>query len=127
MGIQKNILVDGKEVPFKASAAVPRLYRLKFGRDLFQDFSTLQKSVEENENTEEVFRLGIDSLEIFESLAYIMAKHADSSVPDSPGEWLEQFQIFSIYRILPQLLTLWGLNMKTKAIIKKNNAPLTEP
>ena len=29
MAIKKNILVDGIEVPFKASAAVPRLFRLK--------------------------------------------------------------------------------------------------
>lgn len=35
MAIKKNILVDEIEVPFKASAAVPRLYRLKFGRDIY--------------------------------------------------------------------------------------------
>ena len=34
MAIQKNITIDGIEVSFKASAAVPRLYRLKFGRDI---------------------------------------------------------------------------------------------
>ena len=28
MAIQKNITIDGIDVPFKASAAVPRLYRL---------------------------------------------------------------------------------------------------
>ena len=33
MAIKKNITIDGIEVPFKASAAVPRLYRLKFRRD----------------------------------------------------------------------------------------------
>ena len=51
MAIQKNITIDGIEVPFKASAAVPRLYRLKFRRDIYQDFASLQKSV--GENTEE--------------------------------------------------------------------------
>lgn len=40
MGIKRNIVVDGMEVPFKASATVPRLYRMKFGRDIFKDFST---------------------------------------------------------------------------------------
>ena len=49
MAIKKNILVDGMEVPFKASAAVPRLYRLKFGRDIYKDFAALQKSVKELE------------------------------------------------------------------------------
>ena len=35
MAIQKNITFDRIEVPFKASAAVPRLYRLKFRRDIY--------------------------------------------------------------------------------------------
>ena len=46
MAIQKNITIDGIDVPFKASAAVPRLYRLKFRRDIYQDFAALQKSWE---------------------------------------------------------------------------------
>jgi len=125
MSVTKKIRIDEMEIPFKASAAITRMYRDQFRRDIFQDFATLQKSVEEN--TEEASALDIDSLEVFENLAYIMAKHADSSVPDSPDEWLEQFQIFSVYRILPQLLTLWGLNTETQAIAKKNNVPLTEP
>ena len=40
MAIQKNITIDGIDVPFKASAAVPRLYRLKFRRDIYQTCST---------------------------------------------------------------------------------------
>ena len=83
MAIQKNITIDGIDVPFKASAAVPRLYRLKFRRDIYQDFAALQKSV--GENTEESSALDIESLEVFENIAYIMAK------PASPDEWLEQF------------------------------------
>ena len=43
------------------------------------------------------------SLEMFENIAYIMAKHADPSIPDSPEEWLDNFSTFSIYQILPQL------------------------
>ena len=37
MAITKSIEIDGRQVPFKASAAVPRIYRLKFGRDIFSD------------------------------------------------------------------------------------------
>lgn len=104
---QKNITIDGMEVPFKASAAVPRLYRLKFRRDIYKDFASLKTDVEEgDENKSE---LDIESLEVFENIAYIMAKHADpESVPDSPDDFLEQFNTFSIYEILPQLIELWG-------------------
>ncbi len=125
MAIKKNILVDGMEVPFKASAAVPRLYRLKFGRDIYKDFAALQKSV--SEGNEDSSGLDIESLEVFENIAYIMAKHADpENVPDSPDDFLEQFNTFSIYEILPQLIELWGLNIETQVESKKNIARLTD-
>ena len=124
MAIKKNILVDGMEVPFKASAAVPRLYRLKFGRDIYKDFAALQKSVSEGD--EDSSGLDIESLEVFENIAYIMAKHADpENVPDNPDEWLEAFNTFSVYEVLPQLIELWGLNVETQAESKKNIAKLT--
>ena len=123
MAIQKNITIDGIDVPFKASATVPRLYRLKFRRDIYQDFAALQKSV--GEKTEESSALDIESLEVFENIAYIMAKHADPAVPASPDEWLEQFNTFSIYEILPQLIDLWGLNVETQVKSKKNIEKLT--
>ena len=124
MAIQKNITIDGIDVPFKASATVPRLYRLKFRRDIYQDFAALQKSV--GENTKESSALDIESLEVFENIAYIMAKHADAAIPSSPDEWLEQFNTFSIYEILPQLIDLWGLNVETQVKSKKNIARLTD-
>ena len=70
--------------------------------------------------------LRIESLEVFENIAYIMAKHADpENVPDNPDEWLEAFNTFSIHEVLPQLIELWGLNVETQAESKKNIAKLT--
>lgn len=124
MAIKKNITIDGIEVPFKASAAVPRLYRLKFERDIYKDFSALQKNVKEGD--EENSTLDIESLEVFENIAFVMAKHAEpDNVPDNPDDFLEQFNTFSIYEILPQLIELWGLNTATQVESKKNIARLT--
>ena len=124
MAIKKNIVIDGREIPFKASAAVPRLYRLKFGRDIYKDFASLQTNVEEEDA--EKSGLDIESLEVFENIAFVMAKHADpDNVPDSPDDFLEQFNTFSIYEILPQLIELWGLNTATQIESKKNIARLT--
>lgn len=125
MAINKNITIDGIEVPFKASAAVPRLYRLKFHRDIYKDFASLQTDVKENDKENSC--LDIESLEVFENIAYITAKHADpENVPDSPNEFLEQFNTFSIYEILPQLIELWGLNTAAQIESKKNIARLTD-
>ncbi|MGN0326587.1 MAG: hypothetical protein ACI4DW_09750 [Lachnospiraceae bacterium] len=117
MGVKRNIEIDGKEVAFKASAAIPRIYRLKFGRDIYRDLASLEKSVGKNEEGES--NLDLFSLEMFENIAYVMAKHADPSIPDSPEDWLDEFNTFSIYQILPQLIELWGLNVKTDAEAKK--------
>lgn len=120
MGVRKNIEIDGKEVAFKASAAIPRIYRLKFQRDIYKDISLLEKSL--GDNTEEESNLDLFSLEMFENIAFIMAKHADPSIPDEVEDWLDEFNTFSIYQVLPQLIELWGMNIKTDAEVKKNFA-----
>lgn len=120
MGIRKNIEIDGQEVAFKASAAIPRIYRLKFQRDIYKDLAVLEKSI--GDGKEESSNLDMFSLEMFENIAFIMAKHADPSIPDTPEEWLDNFNTFSIYQVLPQLIELWGLNAKTDVESKKNFA-----
>lgn len=45
MGMTKKIEIDGKEVLFKASAAIPRIYRIKFQRDIYKDLSALEKAI----------------------------------------------------------------------------------
>ena len=120
MSLIKNLEIDGKQVPFKASAAIPRIYRIKFGRDIYKDLSGLEKAV--GKDKEESSSLDLFSLEMFENIAYVMAKHADTTIPDTPEEWLDEFNTFSIYQILPQLIELWGLNVKTDVEAKKNFA-----
>ena len=118
MGVRRNIEIDGKEVAFKASAAIPRIYRLKFQRDIYKDISLLEKSL--GDNTEEESNLDLFSLEMFENIAFIMANHAYPSIPDEVEDWLDEFNTFSIYQVLPQLIELWGMNIKTDAEAKKN-------
>ena len=88
-----------------------------FGRDVLKDMETLEIAV--NENDPESSQMPIASLEIFENVAYVMAKHADPEVPESIDDWLEQFEMFSIYEILPEILELWGANMETEVTPKK--------
>ena len=121
MGITKKIQIDGKDVEFKASAAIPRIYRLKFHRDIYKDLRDLEKAV--SSSSAEESNLDLFSLEMFENIAYIMAKHADpTTVPDSPEEWLDEFSTFSIYQVLPQIIELWGLNVRADVEAKKNFA-----
>ena len=120
MSIVRNIEIDGKQVPFKASAAIPRIYRMKFQRDIYKDLKALEKSV--GDNSEESSNLDMFSLEMFENIAFVMAKHADAGIPNTPEEWLDGFNTFSIYQVLPQIIELWGLNVQTDVEAKKNFA-----
>lgn len=124
MGMTRKIEIDGKEVLFRTSAAIPRIYRIKFHRDIYKDLSALEKAIDKN--SEEGSTLDTFSLEMFENIAYIMAKHADSTIPDTPEEWLDEFNTFSIYQVLPKLIELWGLNVQTDVTAKKNLAGLTD-
>ena len=123
MSIVRKIEIDGQDVLFKASAAIPRIYRLKFQRDIYKDLRILEKSI--GEVDEENSNLDLFSLEMFENIAYTMAKHADPQIPNEVDEWLDGFNTFSIYQVLPQLIELWGLNVKTDVEAKKNFAQLS--
>ena len=123
MSLVKTIEIDGQRVPFKASAAIPRIYRIRFQRDIYKDLSELEKAV--GKGNPEDSNLDLFSLELFENIAYIMAKHADPTIPDSPEEWLDDFSAFSIYQILPKIIELWGLNVQTDVESKKNFTQLT--
>lgn len=43
----------------------------------------------------------------------------ESSIHDTPEEWLDEFNTFSIYQVLSKLIELWGLNVQTDVQSKK--------
>lgn len=125
--IERKIVIDGVEVPFRASAAIPRIYRGRFGRDIFKDIQNLSETIEnqngpEDQNEKAGSGISLNVLEVFENVAFIMARHADPTQPDNPEDWLDQYNTFSIYEVLPQLLELWHMNLKTDAKAKKNRS-----
>ena len=121
--IERTINISGKDVVFRSSATVPRLYRIKFKRDIFKDLSKLEKAYNKKSDKDE--DLQIDDLEIFENVAYIMAYHADPTIPKTIDEWLDQFEMFSIYQVLPEILELWGANLVTDIESKKGSAEVS--
>ena len=124
--MRKTIEISGIECNFKSSAAVPKMYRMKFGKDIFVDLTNLknqldlQKKIKE-ETGEDSSLLPIDSLEMFENIAYIMHKHGDPAQPSDELEWLEQFETFDIYEVLPEILEMWEKENKQLSTAKKEN------
>lgn len=128
--LTKNIEIDGKDVVFAASAAIPRIYRIQFKRDIFQDMAKIEKSVKKSQDKQKKKKqvsesdIPIEDLEMFENVAFVMAKHAaqkkGQDFPDNVYDWLDQFNTFSIYTILPEIVKLWNLNQQTQVESKKN-------
>ena len=104
--MEKNILIDGREVPFKATAATIRIYRQTFQRDILNDMERLQKEASDG-------RMTAEALEMFENMAYVMARQADPTIPSTADEW------FDIYQILPEIVALWGVSTTTLSESKK--------
>lgn len=126
--LTKNIEIDGKDVVFAASAAIPRIYRIQFKRDIFQDMAKIEKSVKKSQDKQKKKQVSesdipIEDLEMFENVAFVMAKHAaqkkGQDFPDNVYDWLDQFNTFSIYTILPEIVKLWNLNQQTQVESKK--------
>lgn len=141
--MKKDIEISGIVCHFKSSAAIPRIYRLKFHRDIFVDMEKIRKSMDvqqrlqkekaeaAKENGEEIdtqdveSTLPVESLELFENIAYLMHKHGDPSQPDSIEDRLDQFDMFDIYTILPEILMMWNMETEQMSQAKKKIARST--
>lgn len=116
--MDKTVEIDGKEVKFRATARTPRLYRMVIGRDMIQDMNKLMKAYERKKQNDD--ELDVIDLQIFEDVAYAMARHANPDIEQKTAdEWLDTFNVFSIYEVLPHILELWALNTKQTSTAKK--------
>ena len=116
--MDKTVEIDGREVKFRATARTPRLYRMVIGRDMIQDMNKLMKAYERKKQNDD--ELDVIDLQIFEDVAYAMARHANPDIEQKTAdEWLDTFNVFSIYEVLPHILELWAINTKQTSTAKK--------
>ena len=100
----REIRMGDIPVPMRATAALPLLYRAETGRDILRDLEALKDT-------------GVSS-GILEDLAYVMAKHADPSIPEKL-DWLAQFPPLAVYEAAEELIGLWMDNTATTEQPKK--------
>ena len=123
--MEKVVIIDGQEVRMRASALIPRLYRAKFGRDMIMDLRALEKKYQAaitpgmTEEEQQEAQFTAFDLTCFENLAYCMAVNGGNCVPSNPDDWLDQFETFSIYEVLPSIMELWGVTNQTTAEPRK--------
>lgn len=142
--MQKLIEVEeGRSVNFKASAFSPIAYNRLFpGRDFLRDMDALNKKNEKNEKKEEdgEIKSSIFDMEdyiLFARISYLFAYQGLAPSPRETEEqrefvqkypdameWIDTFNTFSIYEILPEIMELWYKNDKT---ISKPKNPVPAP
>ena len=101
--MERTLTIDGRPVVFRATAAVPRLYRMEYGRDIMQDMLELQTAIDAAQGGRGPIPPRL--LSIFEDMSYLMAKHArpDEVTAASSEEWLDGFDTFSVYQVFPAI------------------------
>ena len=132
--MQKIIEIEeGRSVNFKASAFSPVMYNKLFpGRDFLGDMNDLKKSHDDKED-----KFTMNDYELFSRIAYLFAYQGLAPSPRQtteqieflekyPGvwDWIDTFNTFSIYEILPEIMNLWYKNEKT---ISKGKNPVPAP
>ncbi len=118
--MERIIKIGEKECKFKTSASLPRNYRIKFRRDIFNDLNIIAKELKKGQDSDGSY-IPPEVLTIFENIAFMMHRHGDQSQPSNIDKWLEQFETFDIYNLAPELLDMWGEENKTLVEQKKEN------
>ena len=126
--IEKTITIEGRPAKIRSSALIPKLYRAYFGRDIVKDMRQLAKAYktlkdlpkDATDEQREEAQLSVLDLEIFENVSWIMLKHGGEDVGETPDDWLDGLDgIFSVYEVIPEILTLWTMNNKTTSVPRK--------
>lgn len=107
--MEKIIVIGNKEVKLKSTAGTMMRYRNNFNRDFIKDLISLQTKL--SDKTQKGTDFEALDLDIFEKIAWCMAKTANDNIPDIE-HWLDEFDTFDIMQVLPDIMTLLTANME---------------
>lgn len=112
---------EGRSCNFKASALSPIQYnRLFKGRDFLRDMEAMSEKAQEMKEDEGRVSMSGENYEQFARMAYLFAYQGLAPTPTqtqeqkaflkeypNPWTWIDTFNTFSIYRLLPEIIELW--------------------
>lgn len=107
--MEKVLTIGDKQIKMKSTAGTMMRYRNNFNRDFIKDLVSLQTKL--NKKIETGTEFEAFDLDLFEKIAWCMAKTADNSIPDIEN-WLDEFETFDIMQVLPEIMGLLIANME---------------
>lgn len=119
--MEKTLTIDGKKVPFKTNGAIPLRYKAQFGKDFFKEILKMAP-LAKLQGKKELDPSDLDyvDFDIFYNVAWLMAKTADSTIPE-PMEWLGSFDEFPITELFVDLQEMMISTLKSSK--KKSPTP----
>ncbi|ALS16920.1 MULTISPECIES: hypothetical protein [Clostridium] len=111
--MEKTIEIDGKQVSFKSTAATPLRYKAQFGRDYFSEILKMEELTKIKKTKNQAETLAKIDFNTFYNIIWVLAKTADKKIPE-PLEWLDTFEEFPLFEIIPQIQDLIVASIKGK-------------
>lgn len=114
--MERIINIGGTPVPMKATASTLIRYRNQYGRDLLEDFQTIQSATKAPV-------LAAEAIQLFICLCHTMAKQADPTIVPDAFDWVDQFDIFPIRDFYLDVVSLWAESLgQTVEVAEEKNA-----
>lgn len=109
--MEKTIIIEGRQIKFKSTAAVMLRYKEHFGRDMLRDFSILQSAFQKTKKGIKLVDIDKLDMKIIFNLIWVFAKTADDSIPDVT-KWFDTFDTFPLVDVLSELTELLTSSLK---------------
>ena len=87
-------------------------YKSQFGKEYLADIMKLSKvygDIQKISTSKAKPDYSTFDIEVFYNILWCMAKSADLTIPD-PMTWLDSFETFPVFEILPQVMDIIGGN-----------------
>lgn len=142
--MQKTLIIDGKEITFKANASLTYVYKNQFGRDLLTSLMPLISDILngldgifEKMKSEKSFEVlpsdiaglleGVYTLELVDvqNIIWTMAKVADKEIKE-PVLWYSQFEEFALYDVAVELAPMLLSSLISKKKLQTSTEKLKQ-
>lgn len=104
--MEKTLTIDDKQVKFESKGSTILRYNKQFNSDFLVDLSKMEKLSKFQKGKQATYEdlQGLD-MEVFYNICWVLAKTANKSIPE-PLDWLDTFDEFPLFEVLPQLQDL---------------------
>lgn len=117
--------IFGTDHKLKMSAATPRIYRAKFGKDIIVQMDAMYERLsnegkkKDEEKKDDSVSFTPEELEMMENLIFVCNRQAEPEQPEDIFEWLASFEIGAITGTYGAIMKMWEDNLHQTSTSKK--------